>query len=141
MLDVIIALLPCAIMGCVFFGWQALVIELISVAMSCLAEFCYYFIANKGFANKCKDGKAVVKKFIKQFDFTSIVTGLILALIIPVTKEEWWRVTYEVAIGAIFSIIIVKWCSAERAKTSLTPRRQGACLCYSASPFPPLRLA
>ena len=125
MLDVIIALLPCAIMGCVFFGWQALVIELISVVMSCLAEFAYYFIANKGFANKCKDGKAVVKKFIKQFDFTSIVTGLILALIIPVTKEEWWRVTYEVAIGAIFSIVIVKMVFGGTGKNIVNPAAAG----------------
>lgn len=125
MLDVLIALLPCAIMGCVFFGWQALVIELISVAICFLSEFCYFFIANKGFAKKCKDAKAVVRRFFKQFDLTSIVTGLILALVIPVTASEWWRVTYEVAIGAIFSIIIVKMVFGGTGKNLVNPAAAG----------------
>ncbi len=45
----------------------------------------------------------VCKDFIKQFDFTSVVTGLILALIIP-SSVNW----YEAAIGAVFAIVIVK---------------------------------
>lgn len=125
MLDVVIALLPCAIMGCVFFGWQALVIELISVAMCFLSEFCYFFIANKGFAKKCKDAKAVVRRFFKQFDFTSVVTGLILALILPVTATEWWKVTYEVAIGAVFSIVIVKMVFGGTGKNLVNPAAAG----------------
>lgn len=125
MLDVLIALLPCAIMGCVFFGWQALVIELVSVAMCFLSEFCYFFIANKGFAKKCKDAKAVVKRFFKQFDLTSVVTGLILALILPVTATEWWRVIYEVAIGAVFSIVIVKMVFGGTGKNIVNPAAAG----------------
>ena len=125
MLDVLIALLPCAVMGCVFFGWQALIIELISVATCFLSEFCYFFIANKGFAKKCKDAKAVVRRFFRQFDFTSVVTGLILALIIPVTATEWWRVTYEVAIGAIFSIVIVKMVFGGTGKNLVNPAAAG----------------
>ena len=79
MIDVAIALMPCVIAGCVFFGWQALLIILMSV-LSCVAtEFVYYFIANKGFSNKCADAKAVCVMWLKQFDLTSVVTGLILA--------------------------------------------------------------
>ena len=125
MLDVFIALLPCAIMGCVFFGWQALIIELVSVIICVLSEFCYYFIANKGFANKCENAKAVVKKFIKQFDCTSAVTGLILALILPVTATEWWRVIYEVAIGAVVSIIVVKMLFGGTGKNIVNPAAAG----------------
>ena len=125
MLDVLIALAPAAIMGCVFFGWQALIIELISVATCFLTELCYYFIANKGFAQKCKDAKAVLRRFFRQFDFTSIVTGLILALIIPVTESEWWRVTYEVAIGAIFAIAIVKMLFGGTGKNLVNPAAVG----------------
>ena len=125
MLDVLIALLPCAVMGCVFFGWQALIIELVSVIMCVLSEFCYYFITNKGFAKKCENAKAVVKKFIKQFDFTSAVTGLILALVLPVTATEWWRVIYEVAIGAVFSIIIVKMVFGGTGKNIVNPAAAG----------------
>ena len=36
MLDVLIALAPCAIAGIVFFGWQALVVELVAVAVLCV---------------------------------------------------------------------------------------------------------
>ena len=125
MLDVFIALLPCAVMGCVFFGWQALIIELISVATCFVSEFCYFFIANKGFARKCKDAKAVVRRFFKLFDFTSLVTGLILALIIPITAKDWWKLTYEVAIGAVFSIVIVKMVFGGTGKNLVNPAAAG----------------
>ena len=62
MLDVCIALLPSAIAGIVFFGWLALVIELVAVVSCVATEFVYFFIANKGFAKKCKDaGKVCVE--------------------------------------------------------------------------------
>ena len=52
MLDVCIALAPAAIAGCVFFGWQALLIILMSVFACVATEFVYFFIANKGFSKK-----------------------------------------------------------------------------------------
>ena len=103
MLDVLIALAPCAIAGIVFFGWQALVVELVAVAACVATEFVYFFILNKGFSKKCKDAGTVCRRFIKQFDFTSVITGLILALILPSTVK--W---YEVLIGSIFAIAVVK---------------------------------
>ena len=96
MLDVLIALAPAAIAGIVFFGWLALMIELVAMAACTATEFVYFFIANKGFAKKCKDAGKVCKRWWKQFDFTSVVTGLILALILPATAK--W---YEVLIGSI----------------------------------------
>ena len=116
MIDVAIALLPSAVMGCVFFGWQALLIILMSVFACVATEFVYFFIANKGFSNKCADAGKVCARWLKQFDFTSVVTGLILALIIPVTAK-WYNVFYQVIIGGIFAIAIVKCCSAARVKT------------------------
>ena len=144
MLDVIIALLPAAICGIVYFLLDAFILEITCMAFAVLAEFVYFFIAKGGlnvrFANK--DTKALVKKvkelkksgqafdgaaaqlkakraelrraaFAKsgavcknwaiQFDFTSVVTGLILALILP-PSVHW----YEAAIGAVFAIVIVK---------------------------------
>ena len=47
--------------------------------------------------------RGVCISWVKQFDFTSVVTGLIHALILPPTAN--W---YEAAIGAAFAIIIVK---------------------------------
>jgi len=120
MLDVVIALLPCAIMGCVYFGWQALLIELMSVFACVLTEFVYYFIANKGFARKCKDAGAVCRRWAKQFDFTSVVTGLILALIIP-TTDKWYEVFYEVIIGAVFAIAVVKMLFGGTGKNLVNP--------------------
>ncbi|MDE7087763.1 MAG: RnfABCDGE type electron transport complex subunit D, partial [Clostridia bacterium] len=103
MLDVIIALLPATVMGLVFFQLDAFIIILTSVLASVATEFVYFFIANKGFSDKCRHAGEVCKRWWKQFDYTSIVTGLILALILPSTAK--W---YEVLVGAIFSIAIVK---------------------------------
>ncbi len=120
MLDVLIALVPCTVAGCVYFGWQALLIILMSV-FSCVAtEFVYFFIANKGFAKKCKDAKPVCRRWVKQFDFSSIVTGVILALIIPVTGK-WYEVLYEVLIGGIFAVAIVKMLFGGTGKNLVNP--------------------
>ena len=124
MIDVCIALAPSAIAGCVFFGWQALLIILMSVFSCVLTEFCYFFIQNKGFSNKCKDAKAVCTRFLKQFDFTSVVTGLILALILPIT-DKWYEVFYEVIIGGIFSIAVVKMFFGGTGKNVVNPAAAG----------------
>ncbi len=124
MIDVCIALAPAAIAGCVFFGWQALLIILMSVFACAATEFVYYFILNKGFAHKCADAKAVCLRFIKQFDFTSVVTGLILALILP-TTDKWYEVFYEVIIGAIFAIAITKMLFGGTGKNLVNPAAAG----------------
>lgn len=124
MLDVCIALAPAAIAGCVFFGWQALLIILMSV-FSCVAtEFVYFFIANKGFSNKCKDAKAVCLRWTKQFDFTSVVTGIILALILP-TTDKWYQVFYEVILGSVFAIAVVKMLFGGTGKNLVNPAAAG----------------
>ena len=116
MLDVIIALLPCAVAGIVFFGWRAFVIEAVAVLACVATEFVYFFILNKGFAKKCKDAGTVCKRWLKQFDFTSIVTGLILALILPSTVK--W---YEVLIGSMFAIAVVKMLFGGTGKNLVNP--------------------
>lgn len=116
MLDVTIALLPCAVAGIVFFGWQALILELVSVAACVATEFVYYFIANGGFAKKCKNAGATCKKWARQFDLTSVVTGLILALILP-ADVKW----YEILIGDIFAIALVKMFFGGTGKNLVNP--------------------
>ncbi len=120
MLDVCIALLPCAIAGIVYFGWLALMLELVAVVACVATEFVYYFIANKGFANKCKDAGKVCLRWWKQFDFTSVVTGLILALILP-ASTKW----YEILIGSIFAIAIVKMLFGGTGKNLVNPAAAG----------------
>ena len=120
MLDVLIALAPAAIAGIVFFGWLALMIELVAMAACTATEFVYFFIANKGFAKKCKDAGKVCKRWWKPFDFTSVVTGLILALILPATAK--W---YEVLIGSIFAIAVVKMLFGGTGKNLVNPAAAG----------------
>lgn len=120
MLDVVISLLPAAIMGIVFFRLNAFIVILTSTLTAVATEFVYYFIANKGFGAKCKNAGLVCKKWLKQFDFTSIVTGLILALIVP-PATKW----YEVMIGAIFSIAIVKMVFGGTGKNLVNPAATG----------------
>lgn len=116
MLDMVIALLPCAVMGIVYFGWRALMIELVSV-LSCVAtEFVWFFIANKGFSDKCRNAKHVCKRWAKQFDFTSVVSALILALVVP-SAVKW----YEILIGGIFAIAIVKMLFGGTGKNLVSP--------------------
>lgn len=120
MLDVIIALIPAAVMGIVYFHLNAFFVILTSVLGCVATEFVYYFIANKGFGDKCKNAGAVCKKWWKQFDLTSIVTGLILALILP-PATKW----YEVLIGSIFSIAIVKMLFGGTGKNLVNPAATG----------------
>ncbi|MCD8041312.1 MAG: RnfABCDGE type electron transport complex subunit D [Clostridia bacterium] len=62
----------------------------------------------------------VCKAFIHQFDFTSVVTGLILALILPSTAN--W---YEVAIGSAFAIILVKMVFGGTGRNIANPAATG----------------
>ncbi len=116
MIDVVIALIPCAVMGIVYFGWRAAVTEIVSV-LSCVAsEFVYFFIANKGFSNKCANAAAVCKRWLKQFDFSSVVTGVILAMVLP--SEVPW---YAVLLGGIFAIALVKMLFGGTGKNLVAP--------------------
>ena len=113
MLDVIIALLPCAICGIIYFGLDAFIVEMTAMAACVATEFIYFFIQNKGFS---RDIKKVCVRWAKQFDFTSIVTGLILALILPSTVKF-----YEVIIGSVFAIAIVKMLFGGTGKNLVNP--------------------
>ena len=88
MLDVIISLLPAAIAGIIIFGLRALAVIAVAVLVSVISEFIF---------NK------ILKKDNTLCDCSAIVTGLILALNLPANIPLW-----QVAIGAIFAIIVVK---------------------------------
>jgi len=86
--DVIIALFPCLISGIIVFGLRALSVTLVSVLSSLLAEFLW---------NK------INKKDNSLNDLSACVTGMLLALILPVSVPLWIP-----AVGAFFAIIICK---------------------------------
>lgn len=120
MIDVAIALVPAAVMGIVYFRLNAFILVLTSVLSAVATEFVYYFIAKGGFKNKCKNAKNVCVKWCRQFDFTSVVTGLILALIVPPTTN--W---YEILLGAVFAIAIVKMLFGGTGKNLVNPAAAG----------------
>ena len=88
MIDVIIALLPAAVAGCILFGWYAALVILTCVVTAVLAEFIC-----------CK----VMKRPNSIGDFSAAVTGLILALNLPPELPLWMA-----AIGSIVAIVVVK---------------------------------
>lgn len=88
MRDVVIALLPATVAAVVLFGFQALLIVLVCVASAMLSEFLFNLV--------CKKKQTL-------FDFSAIVTGLILALNLS-TKVPLW----QCAVGSAFAIIVVK---------------------------------
>ena len=88
MLYVIIALLPASLFGIYNFGFRALFIILLTIASCVASEWVFDYI---------------VKKKSTITDLSAVVTGLLLALNLPVSLP-WW----EAVLGGVFAIIIVK---------------------------------
>lgn len=88
MLDVIIALMPAAVAGCIIFGIRALFVMIASVSAAVLSELAFCLIC---------------KREVTISDLSAVVTGLILALSLPVSMPYW-----QVAVGATFAVIFVK---------------------------------
>lgn len=88
MRDVIIALLPACIAGVYFFGFRALALMLIAVASSVLFEFLF---------------QKILKKPVTVTDLSAVITGLLLAMNLPVSSPLWMPV-----VGSFVAIIIVK---------------------------------
>jgi len=88
MLLVLIALLPAAAFGVWNFGWNALMVIIISVASCVLTEYLF---------EKLMHRKITIK------DYSAAVTGLLLALNLPSEVPFWIPV-----IGSVFAIVFVK---------------------------------
>ncbi len=101
MIDVCIALMPALIWGMFVFGWRALTISLVAVMSAVIAEFAY---------------EKLMKKPVTVLDFSAVVTGLILALNLPVSVPLWMP-----AVGSVFAIIIVKQLFGGLGKNFVNP--------------------
>ena len=88
MLDVIIALLPAVIAGAVIYGIRALLVVFTCVLTSVVSEYLFNLI---------------VKKEQTVFDFSAIITGLILGLSLHANAPVW-----QCVVGSVFAIIVVK---------------------------------
>ncbi len=88
MLYVIIALLPAGLFGIYNFGLRALGLMAVTIVSCVVSEWLYNKIVHK---------KSTID------DLSAVVTGLLLALNLPVTLPFW-----EAALGGVFAIIFVK---------------------------------
>lgn len=88
MLDVVIALLPAAIAGVLIFGIRALLVIAVCVASSVAFEWLFEKI--------CKRKNTIN-------DLSAVVTGLLLALNLPVDIEIW-----QAVFGSAVAIIVAK---------------------------------
>ena len=88
MRDVLIALFPAVIASIVFFGVQALLVEVVCVVVAVACEWAFEKICGKP---------------ITIMDLSAAVTGLLLALNLPVSIPLW-----QAAFGAFVAIIVIK---------------------------------
>lgn len=109
MIDVCIALLPACVMGIIYFGLIALLI----LALSCLSAFLseYVFLLIAGKSNK---------EILKQFDFSSLVTGLLIGMCIGTNYP-----IYAPIFGSMFAVIVVKMLFGGTGKNLVNPAITG----------------
>ncbi|MBO7196193.1 MAG: RnfABCDGE type electron transport complex subunit D [Clostridia bacterium] len=88
MLDVIIALIPALIAGTIIYGIRSLLVVFTCVLTSVVSEFLF---------------NLATKREQSVFDFTAIITGLILGLSLHANAPVW-----QCVIGSAFAIIVVK---------------------------------
>ena len=107
MSDVIIALVPAALMGVYTFGYRAAVVILTAVAACVATEFFY---------------EKLTKRRITIGDMSAVVTGLLLGLNLPVTIP-----LYMTVIGSVFAIAVVKQLYGGLGKNFMNPALAARC--------------
>ena len=107
MFYVVLALLPTTLFGIYNFGYRALILILVTIASCVASEWIFEKIVHK---------KSTVN------DFSAVVTGLLLALNLPVTLP-WW----EAVIGGVFAIVIVKMMFGGLGQNFMNPALGARC--------------
>lgn len=107
MRDVCIATLPTLAFGVYYFGLGALKVIALCVISCVLSEALFELIA---------------KKPITVFDYSAVVTGLILAINLPATAP--W---YIPVLGSVFAIIVVKMLFGGLGQNFMNPALAGRC--------------
>ena len=107
MIDVCIALVPTLAFGVWYFGINALFVILSSV-LSCVVSEAVF--------------ELIVKKPITVFDFSAVVTGLILAVNMP-PNVAWW----VPAVGGVFAIVIIKMLFGGLGQNIMNPALGARC--------------
>lgn len=115
MLDVIIALIPALGVSTYFFGPRVPVMVLVSMVSCVVFEFLY---------------RLLMKKRLTVGDLSACVTGLLLAMCLPVNAPYWMAV-----VGSFFAIVIVKELYGGLGKNFMNPALAGRVFLFS---FPAL---
>ncbi|GMO11710.1 MAG: RnfABCDGE type electron transport complex subunit D [Treponemataceae bacterium] len=88
MLTVIVALLPLCASGVYYFGARALITIAVSI-ISCIVFECVF--------------RKITKQDVRIKDFSAVVTGMLMALVLPPSTPIWMTV-----LGALFAIVVAK---------------------------------
>ena len=107
MLTVVIALLPTTLFGIYNFGPKAALLTVISIASAVLTEFLF---------------EKICKKKVTVGDLSAVVTGLLLALNLPVSVPWWIPV-----VGSVFAILVVKMLFGRLGQNFMYPALAGRC--------------
>ena len=106
MAAVIISLLPAAGFGIYNFGFRALVVILVTIASTVLTEFLFGIYRRKQTIT----------------DLSAVVTGLLLALNLPVSIPLWMAV-----LGGVFAILVVKMLFGGLGQNFMNPALAARC--------------
>ena len=104
---VVLSLLPATVVGVVVYGLRALWVVLASVVASVGTEFVF---------------DKLCKKPDTWLDGSALLTGLLLALTLSPAMP-----VYQVALGAVFAILVAKCCFGGLGKNFVNPARAGRC--------------
>ena len=107
MRDVLIAMAPAALFGIWHFGFRALASIVLCTAAAVLTEYIY---------------EKAMKKPVTVGDLSAAVTGVILALNMPVYIDLWIPV-----LGCVFAILIVKQLYGGLGQNFMNPALAGRC--------------
>ena len=106
MLAVVIALMPAAGFGIYNFGPRALAVMLVTMASTVLTEYLF----------------GLYRKKTTITDLSAVVTGLLLALNLPVTIPLWMA-----ALGGVFAILVVKMLFGGLGQNFMNPALAARC--------------
>lgn len=105
MMDVIIALAPAAVWGVYVFGTRALLMIAVCILTCVLAELVTQLL---------------LRRTVTIGDLSAVVTGLLLAMNLPVTLPLW-----QAALGCVFAIVLVKQIFGGIGKNFMNPALAG----------------
>ena len=109
MIDVCIALAPACVVGCVYFGLGAILNFAVAIVACLLSEFLYKLAQ-----------KVSVKQIVEEFDFSSLVTALLLAM--NMYANTPWYVTL---LASVFAIVVTKMLFGGTGKNVVNPAIAG----------------